>query len=175
MTLETAIELQLVEQLHAGSLYQIWSDDDVTEYMNIERFSSIAQAEQMIDFFQKMAKVKQAFRYAILVNDEVIGSCGFNFIDTDNKRTEIGYELGKAYWQKGYGRQAIRKLVLVALNDLEMVRIEAKVRLENRPSVNLLKSLGFEVEGILRKYEMNQNKLEDMYLLSFIEGESTLK
>lgn len=175
MILENEVELQLVEQGHATALYQIWADDAVTEYMNIESFSSISQAEQMITFFQKMVKEKQAARYAILANDEVIGSCGFNFIDIENKRTEIGYELGTVYWKKGYGRQAIRKLILIALDDLEMVRIEAKVRLENAPSVNLLKSLGFEVEGILRKYEMNQDKLEDMYLLSFIKDESTLK
>lgn len=33
----------------ATTLFDIWSDDEVAQFMNIEKFSTILQAEEMID------------------------------------------------------------------------------------------------------------------------------
>jgi ribosomal-protein-alanine N-acetyltransferase len=87
----------------AESLFSIWSDRRVTQFMNIVNFSHQDEAVNMINALNELSEKKQAFRFSIIEkkSGQIIGSCGYHLLDMPNEKTEIGYELGYPYWGKG--------------------------------------------------------------------------
>lgn len=164
------LTLRPVSMTDAPAFLSYWSDPVVTKYMNIERFIHIDQAKEMIAFFQDSAQKDQANRYSIFLKNQIIGSCGFNYLDIANQRTEIGYELGKSFWGHGYMSEVLKEMVNFAFDELKLVRIEAKVNPQNAASIHLLERNGFEKEGLLRQYEKTSKGFNDLYLYSFIQS-----
>jgi ribosomal-protein-alanine N-acetyltransferase len=154
----------------SNRLFQIWSDPKVTKYMNIDKFTDENQAKEMIALFDKLSKKNKAIRYSIieLKSNKIVGSCGYNILDFENAKTEIGYEIDKHYWGKGYAPEAITCLIKYAFNDLKLNRIEAKVEPENVNSIQVLKKLNFLFEGTMRKVERSKGRFIDLNLYSLL-------
>lgn len=152
----------------SSSLFKIWSDPEVTKFMNINSFTDESQAIQMIEMLDKLYQENKAIRYSIfhLESNQIIGSCGYNTLDFENSKAEIGYEISKEYWGKGFASEAILKLLDYAYNSLNFNRIEAKVEPENRNSIKLLEKLNFQFEGTLRKSEKSKDTFIDLNMYS---------
>lgn len=140
---------------HAPALHQFWSDDAVTAYMSIESFETLKQTQEMITLLVNLMAEEQATRYTIQLKEtkEIIGTCGLNYLDKENSRTEIAYELGAAYWRQGYGTELLTKLVEWLFDQQNFHRLEAKIDPKNSASINLIEKLGFQREGLLQDYE----------------------
>ncbi|MEX3913935.1 GNAT family N-acetyltransferase [Bacillus paralicheniformis] len=167
------LTLRKMELEDADVLCQYWSDPEVTKYMNITPFTDVSQARDMIQMINDLSLEGQANRFSIIVKetDEVIGTCGFNMIDQENGRAEIGYDLGRIHWGKGFASEAVQKLIDYGFTSLNLNRIEAKVEPENTPSIKLLNSLSFQKEGLLRDYEKAKGRLIDVYMFSLLKRE----
>ncbi len=63
----------------SSSLFKIWSDPDVTRFMNISCFTGEDQAINMIKLLDELAQDNKAARFAIIESEsnEIIGSCGY--------------------------------------------------------------------------------------------------
>lgn len=157
----------------APSLFEFWSDPMVTKHMNIEAFTDISQAQEMIVLLQKLFTENKAIRWTILLKDsnEIIGSIGFNYLDYENERAEIGYDLGYSYWGKGYATEAIRALTSYGFESLHLNRVEAKVDPDNLNSIKVLKKLRFVEEGKLRQYEKSKGEFVDLIMFSMLRTE----
>ncbi|MTT31412.1 GNAT family N-acetyltransferase [Terrilactibacillus sp. BCM23-1] len=165
--------LRKMKPSDSGSLFKIWSDPEVTKYMNIDKFTEETQAKEMISLLDKLSKKNKAIRYSIieLKSNKIVGSCGYNILDFENTNTEIGYEIDKDYWGKGYAPEAITCLINYAFNELKLSRIEAKVEPENTNSIKVLKKLNFTYEGTPKKVEKSKGRLIDLSLYSLLVTE----
>ncbi|MGK4044207.1 GNAT family N-acetyltransferase [Heyndrickxia oleronia] len=164
-------ERLLLRKIHVSdseSLFSIWSDPDVTKYMNIDRFTDVSQAREMIELLNHLSQENKAIRYSIIKKDtqDIIGSCGYNSLDFDHSKVEIGYDISKAYWGRGYAPEAISSLVHYAFNSLGMNRIEARVEPANKSSVKVLQKLNFTFEGTMRKCEKSKGRFIDLSIFS---------
>lgn len=157
----------------APFLFAFWSDPIVTKFMNIDPFQTIEETEEMIMVLTNLALKNSAIRYSIILKEsnQIIGSCGFNYIDHENARAEIGYDLGKEFWGMGYASEAIHTLINNGYKEQNLNRIEAKVDPQNRKSIKLLKKLGFSYEGTLRQYEKSKGNFFDLYMFSKLKNE----
>lgn len=162
--------LKKMHVLDSAELFQIWSDHEVTKFMNIESFNNENQVKEMILLFDKLSKNEEAIRYTLieLKSNQIIGTCGFNYIDFENAKAEIGYDLNKMYWGQGFAKEAITCLIQYAFNDLNLNRIEAKIEPENINSIRLIEKLSFTYEGTLRKAEKSKNRFIDLNLYSLL-------
>jgi len=142
----------------AKHLLAIWSDPDVTKYMNITYFTHEDQALEMIELLEQLADQQKALRFTIFekASKHIIGSCGFNMFDFDHAITEIGYDLAKVHWGKGYATEAITALIDYAFTNLAMNTIVAKVEAANINSIKVLKKLNFIYQG----YDDTDNTLQ---------------
>lgn len=149
-------------------LFKIWSDSEVTKHMNIESFTQIEQVQEMIQLFDKLSENSEAIRYSIieLESNKIIGTCGFNYVDINNSKVEIGYDLNKSFWAQGYAKEAITYLIQYAFNDLGINRIEAKIEPENTNSIKLIEKLNFTYEGTLRQSEKSKGRYIDLKIYS---------
>ncbi|MGE7113405.1 GNAT family N-acetyltransferase [Lysinibacillus sp. NPDC047702] len=143
----------------ANNLFQIWSDPDVTKYMNIINLTDVKQAQEMITILDQLAKEQKGIRYSIIekTSQKIIGSCGFNSFDEENNTAEIGYELGKAYWGKGFAQESITALIHYAFTALHIKKIEAKVEPANKNSIKVLEKLKFSYIGTLPETETSDD------------------
>lgn len=157
----------------APYLFTCWSHPIVSKHMNIDTFTDVSQAEQMILLLQDLSKDDKACRWTVTLkhSGEVIGSCGFNTLDFENERAEIGYDLGYPFWGKGYIPEALQALISFGFDSLGLNRIEAKVEPENLNSVKVLQKLQFVEEGRLRQYEKSKGKFVDVIMFSTLRSE----
>ena len=73
------------------------------------------------------------------------------FVDVRAGVKEIGYNLRRSQWGKGYGSEAVARLVEHGFADLGLRRITADTDPDNAASNALLEKLGFQREGYLRE------------------------
>ncbi|KIV52647.1 GNAT family acetyltransferase [Aneurinibacillus migulanus] len=162
------LHLRKMKVSDSSSLFKIWSDPDVTRFMNVDCFTDENQAKDMIKLLDELAQDSKAIRFSIieLESNEIIGSCGYNSLDFENEKAEIGYDLAKAFWGKGYASEAIYSLLDYAFSSLKLNRLEAKVEPENVNSIKILQKLNFTFEGTLRQYEKSKGKFIDLNMYS---------
>lgn len=84
--------LRKMKASDSASMFTIWSDPEVTKFMNINSFIDEGQAVDMIEMLDKLSRENRAIRYSIieLESNEIIGSCGYNSLDFKNAKAEIG-------------------------------------------------------------------------------------
>ncbi|OIJ17104.1 GNAT family N-acetyltransferase [Anaerobacillus alkalilacustris] len=152
----------------SSSLFKIWSDPEVTKFMNISNFTTEDQAKEIITYLDKLALDNKAIRFSLieLKTNEIIGSCGYNNLDFENAKAEIGYDLAKKHWGKGYASEFISTLTSYAFNSLNFNRIEARVEPDNINSIKVLQKLGYTFEGTLRQCEKSKGKFIDLNIYS---------
>ncbi|MGQ8874900.1 GNAT family N-acetyltransferase [Paenibacillus sp. TSA_86.1] len=151
----TRLHLRQMKESDSAELFQVWSDPEVARFMNISPFSDEQQALEMIQLLANLTEDKQAIRFSIIEKQSgaILGSCGYNSLDFEQARAEIGYDLAKAYWGKGYATEAVTALLDHGYTSLGIHRLEAKVNPHNVNSIKLLEKLVFTREGTLRSYE----------------------
>ncbi|WP_234534482.1 GNAT family N-acetyltransferase [Paenibacillus pseudetheri] len=162
------LHLRKMKVSDSPSLFKVWSDPEVTEFMNIDCFTDESQAKDMIKFLDEFSLENKAIRFSIIEmeSNEIIGSCGFNSLDFENEKAEIGYDIARAFWGRGYASEAISALLDYAFSTLKLNRIEGKVEPENVNSVKVLQKLNFMFEGTLRRYERVNGKFININMYS---------
>jgi [ribosomal protein S5]-alanine N-acetyltransferase len=159
----------------AQSIYDCFSNNDVTRYYGLDPLPSIEQAKELVEFFAKNYKEKRGIRWGIEIKGrkEMIGTVGFNAWSPKHKRAEIGYELHPEYWRKGYATEAVSEVISYGFKELDLTRIGAIVFIENKASNELLTKLGFQKEGVLRNYMYQNSVPYDTYVYSLLRTEIT--
>ena len=115
----------------------------------------------------KKKKPKQ-INFVIDINNEVAGAVELDHIE-EKHMAEIGYWLGKRYWNKGIMTQAVKLVTKFGFEKLKLRRIYAYIFSFNKSSVRVLEKNGYKSEGILRKNSKKDNKLLDGYLLAKVK------
>lgn len=103
--------------------------------------------------------------------DEIIGTINFNnFVRGSAQYCTVGYSLAQAWQGRGYMHEALSNAIDYMFGTLNMHRIMACYMPHNRRSGNLLKKLGFVVEGYARDYLIINGKWEDHILTSLVNS-----
>lgn len=120
-----------------------------------------------------LALLKKCFRFWICQKsnpNHVIGTiCFFNIAYSIYDRCETGYKLDCRHWHKGFAKEAMSLGISLMFDELCLHRIEAYVMEENQASIRLLRSLGFQYEGICRQAIRIQNDWKDHMLFARIK------
>lgn len=146
--------------------FMVWATDpEVTRHLRWEAYSSRTAAEE---FFENIVK-KHPWFQAIVVNDEVIGSITLEPGTGDYRcKAELGYVSAKKYWSQGFMSKVVAMAVERGFQELDVVRIEAKVHLANIASQRVLEKNGFVREALLKKGIVRKGNIEDLYLYAIV-------
>lgn len=100
---------------------------------------------------------------------EVIGTANFTRFERGVAQScTLGYGLGAAAQGHGYMQEALRPAIEFVFRSLRLHRIEANYMPHNRRSGNVLRRLGFVVEGYARDYLLIDGRWEDHVLTSLV-------
>lgn len=140
-------------------MYKNWAKDErVTKFLRWKPHLNSNESKKLCKIWEDMIKEKDKYQWAIVEKDTnlVIGSIGLVDVNERMKACEIGYCIGYNWWGKGYASEALRS-ILEFINDIGFVRIYAVHDVLNDKSGKVLVKNGFEYEGILKKFGINND------------------
>ncbi|MBW4602420.1 MAG: GNAT family N-acetyltransferase [Calothrix sp. FI2-JRJ7] len=111
------------------------------------------------------------FIFPKTASNRIIGTINFNNIVRGAAHfCTVGYSLAEFEQSKGYMTEAMQGTIDYIFKEFNMHRIMANYMPHNQRSANLLKRLGFLVEGYARDYLIINGKWEDHILTSLINN-----
>lgn len=135
----------------------IWSPDEFSRRnfrLRLRAYKSWAEADQALSFFV----VAQS-------TGKLLGGITLGNIRRGVQQSgTLGYWIGEAYKRQGFMKEAVNILVEHSFQELGLHRVEAACLPRNMASRALLKSCGFEVEGVAISYIKIAGKWEDHVL-----------
>ena len=133
----------------AVPLFNIFSDSEVVRFWSGAAWTDLSQADQMIEEALEGVGNNGILRYGIALKETgcLIGICNLRGFFAQNRRCELGYALGRAWWGHGFAAEALEALLGHAFGALDLNRIEADIDPRNEASARLLERLGFRHEG----------------------------
>lgn len=155
----------------APNMFSYFSKDEVTEFYDLETFTSEKQADELIKRFATRYEAKKQIRWAITLRevDQLIGTIGFHAIETEHWKAEIGYELHPTYWGKGIMSEVIAAVIRYGFNEMKLNRIEAFYDPKNFSSGRVLEKNGFKYEGTLKQRYFEKGKFVDAAIRAIIK------
>jgi len=93
--------------------------------------------------------------------DGVIGAISLH-LKSAHRRAELGYWVGRPFWNRGYATEAARAVIAFGFGALELNRIHAAHLTRNPASGRVLVKAGMRFEGILRQHVIKWERPEDV-------------
>jgi RimJ/RimL family protein N-acetyltransferase len=90
-------------------------------------------------------------------------------IQREDERAELGYWIGRPYWNQGYGTEAARAVIGFGFQQLGLNRIYAHHFVRNPASGRVLQKLGMSHEGRLRQHVRKWDAFEDLELYAVLK------
>lgn len=129
----------------SAALFSHFSDDEVTRFMDIDALNSEAEAVNIINWHAK----DSGCRWGLFEpsTEQLMGTCGYHCWEQGEfSKAEIGYDLAKSYWGKGFMSEAIGPILDFGFEQMGLSMVEAEVEKANARSITLLKKLGFTLD-----------------------------
>ena len=148
------LELHPLDSSFCSKEYLEWiNNDEVIRYLETEKGSSINDLKNYLESIEK----DKTFAWAIVVKDinKHIGNIKIDPIDYKHKYGEYGIMMGeKDFWGKGYAKEASNRIISYSFEELSLRKINLGVLSVNNRALKLYESLGFKMEGILKKHKI---------------------
>ncbi|NQU79755.1 GNAT family N-acetyltransferase [Candidatus Woesearchaeota archaeon] len=159
---------------HLDELYDLLRDPDVLlPNHGLPYPCSKDELGYELQKFKKQEESGESIGFCIYETslEHVIGTIGFNEIDSENNTAAIGSWLGKQYWRKGYATESLRLMLDLGFTHLQLEQIYAKVLSTNVASMRLLERLGFQKEGVFRRQVFRDCTFHDILVYGLLKCE----
>ncbi|WBW99231.1 GNAT family N-acetyltransferase [Oceanirhabdus sp. W0125-5] len=168
-----SIKLNRITNEYIKELYYILSDPDVAEFDWFEPINTLEQAERFIKHYNDEFENKEEITWGIFnkIDGKLVGICCLGDFEESSRRCEIGYDIKKSEWNKGYGTEAVELLIEFALCEMNLNRVEAFITPGNDGSVRVLEKCGFIREGLVRERDFIKGELVDGIIMAILKSD----
>ena len=156
----------------AEYMYRNWaSDPEVTTYMTWQPHANVAGSQYIVDDWINSYSKPDSYIWAIVLKslDEPIG--GISVVDLDDTigMVEIGYCIGKKWWNQGYVSEALKEIICFFFNEVGINRIQAKHDPRNSFSGRVMMKCGLRYEGTMRQNNINNLGIVDSSMYAILK------
>lgn len=157
------------------SLFVKWlNDPEVKHGLAIYLPLSMAQEEKWFEKMLERPQNEQPMTIEVLQGENwvPIGNLGlFNF-DQRARSAELGIMIGnKAYWNKGYGTEALQLLLKHSFETLNLNRVMLRVYQNNPRAIRSYEKCGFRHEGAMRQAHYQEGTYHDVLIMGILREE----
>lgn len=167
--------LRKFKEEDASDMYNNWaSDSEVTKYLSWSPHSSVEISKQLIGIWIDSYSNMEHYQWAIELKEtgDVIGNINLLEISNNDENCEVGYCLGKAFWNKGIMTEALSEVIKFGFNEIGLQRIAARFDVHNLASGRVMGKCNLIYEGTLRKITKdNSGNLVDCKYYSILRDE----
>jgi len=162
------VRLRAYEKSDADALFRWFSDEEVTRWLGPPNFPSRAHQEKFIELASASSDDAKYFAIETL-DGKLVGDCGLRFIDWKSRKAEFFITIGeKQFWGKGLGSDALRIVVRLAFDKMNLNRLWLSVLADNPRAVRCYEKCGFVREGLLRQESYVDGKYRDVLLMAHL-------
>jgi ribosomal-protein-alanine N-acetyltransferase len=156
----------------APALFELGSDREVTRFFS---WGPYVRIEEPVAYIVGLAdRRERGEQLDLLIVDRVhgpIGVVGLVEISQRDRRAVIGTWLGRRWWGSGANREVKALMARLAFAHLGLERLGAYTDVENGRSQAALERLGFQREGLLRRWHRHGDVAHDVYLYGLLREE----
>jgi len=168
------VELQAIEEHDLAQLQKWRNDPNIRKYFREYRELSMQQQRQWYE--EKVINDPDTLMFIVKVSKtgESIGVCGFNHVNWIHRRGEISIYIGKESLYidpDGYAADGIALLLEYGFAQLGLMRIWTETYSFDEKKRDLLTSIGFQEDGILRKNYFFSGQWWDSIVISYVASD----
>jgi len=166
------IYLRALEPEDLEFLFRVENDMQLWQLSNTQTPYSRYVLKQYLDNAHKdIFEVKQ-LRLVICKHDtSPIGLIDVFDFDPKNKRAGLGIVIPSLNdREKGFAKEALHILVNYCFNILQLHQVYANIEAHNIASLNLFKGCGFQIVGLKKDWNFNDDSYIDEYMLQLIKA-----
>jgi RimJ/RimL family protein N-acetyltransferase len=152
-------------------LFDIYMDEKINPFLNFE----IMKKEEFRKIFDELMKSGELFVYES--DNIIVATC---IVMRQKRRANHVVSLGTLathpkFQQQGVGTQFMQALINKVKTE-SIKRIDLCAEADNSVALNFYKKLGFQLEGILKKYfkRPNENQYIDEHMLALLLDDETV-
>ncbi len=173
------IRFRSAERSDVPAFVRWFNDPEVQQGLAVYRPMSLANEEGWFENMLKRSMDEQPFvievRGAGPEGEETwtpIGNLSLFDIDWRCRVSEFGIVIGeKAYWNKGYGTEAVKLIVRYGFQTLNLHRIWLRVYATNPRAMRAYEKAGFTQEGLQRQAVFLAGEYVDIVQMSILRPE----
>lgn len=159
----------------AVAMYRNWaSDPEVTKFLTWKTYESVEVAKTVINDWKQSYEKEDFYQWAIVLKelgDEPIGSISVVHINERISEMEIGYCIGKKWWNKGVMTEALQAVIDLLFGEVGVNRISARHDANNPSSGKVMKKCNMAYEGTLKSAGWNNQGVCDMSCYAILRNE----
>ncbi len=148
------------------------SNRALTEFYDVH-FDTLEETKEQMEWYADLKKNGTGMWWCVFDKEtnEFCGAGGYNGLDRNHRKAEIGFWLLPEYWGKGIMKEVMPKLFELGFEDLNLNRIEGFVVSDNVKCKNALNKINFHYEGTMRESEIKNDKLISVDIYSLLRSE----
>lgn len=157
--------LRLGSQNDFDQLYLIYMHEKVNRYLNFE----VINKENFINIFNELCQTGELYVYEYQNN--IVATC---IVVRQKRRVQHAATISTLathpdFHGKGIGTKFMVQIINT-LKDSGIKRIDLYAEADNPVAISFYRKLGFELEGVLKKYfkRANENQYIDEYVMALI-------
>lgn len=167
------LKLRPFERADAKTIQKYAGDYSIADTtLNIPHPYIDGMAEEWISSHQEKYEAGELINFAITLkpNNEIIGAIGLS-VNKRFNRAELGYWIGKPFWNKGICTEASISLIDYAFKNHDFHKIIANHILRNPASGKVMKKIGMTLEGTFKEHVKKWDKMEDLNSYGILKSE----
>lgn len=140
------------------NMYKNWaSDNEVTKFLTWPPHNDVSMSKSIIELWIKETKMSNNYQWCIELKEikEAIGSISVVHINELIEAVEIGYCMGKDYWNQGLMTEAFQAIIHFFFLEVGVSEIKARHDIKNTASGKVMIKCGLKFEGM--KYQAATN------------------
>ena len=145
-------------------MYKNWAaDPEVTAFRTWPPHASLHITEEVIHQWIRGYQRPDFYQWAIELKElgQPVGSISVVSYNNDVDSAQVGYCLGKAWWNRGIMTEALTAVMEFLFQEVNANRVEARHDTRNPRSGAVMRKCGMEFEGTLRRSDRNNQGICD--------------
>ncbi len=158
----------------AEQMFDNWaSDDTVTRFLTWSSHENVEVTRGLLAEWEKCYQSDSFYTWCIELKDtsEVIGSIAAASVIEVIDAVEMGYCMGKEYWNRGIMTEALGAVIDFFFREVEVNRIAASHHVDNKASGRVMQKCGLKHEGTLRQAGKTWREICDIELYAIIRND----
>ena len=167
------LSLRAMHPIDAEDMFDYAKRPEVTKYLLWREHEDIYFTRDYLSYIGRRYALGDFYDWAIIDREsrKMIGTCGFTKIDTANNSAEIGYVLNPDFHRRGFGSEAVKRILKFGFEELKLNRIEARFMQGNEASLALMRSVGMTFEGYMRDLVFVKGSYRTVGVCSILRSE----
>lgn len=167
------LSLRAMHPIDAEDMFDYARRPEVTKYLLWREHEDIHFTRDYLAYIGRRYALGDFYDWAIIDRESrrMIGTCGFTKIDTANNSAEIGYVLNPDFHRRGFGSEAVKRILKFGFEELKLNRIEARFMQGNEASLALMMSVGMTFEGYMRDLVLAKGSYRTVGVSSILRSE----